>query len=405
MEAAMGNKKNKYLLFSVASWEFRRWFKVKDYVISLIITLAAAFILYGGKELLNKLDKDKIEIVVLNSDKAPITLPTESKLKLINKPIEEKEEYEKKLAAKEIEGILVINSIDGAVLHVNKEPHWINEIIEALNLVRQNVKLKESGIAPRILDNIFKPFDIKIQYTLSASKPTGTGEKIAAGILIGLMIVGIFITLSYQFVSVTGEKQLRITEVIVSAITPQTWIDGKILGISMLSILSLIFYGLSSLLFVAVANLFGSGWKIPLVISNPFILLMLILYALLGFLLWNIFFIAIAATINDPNTSARSSLMFLPLIPAGAAFFVLGNPDSTSMLILSLFPFTAPSVLVARMVLSPVPAWQILLSLLLILTTIYYIRRLAGKIFEVSILMYGKEPSWKEIAKWAGRKK
>ena len=57
----------------------------------------------------------------------------------------------------------------------------------------------------------------------------------AAGLLVGLMMLGVFTGIAYQFIVITGEKQLRVTEQVVSAITPQMWIDGKILGISLLA--------------------------------------------------------------------------------------------------------------------------------------------------------------------------
>jgi len=92
--------------------------------------------------------------------------------------------------------------------------------------------------------------------------------------------------------------------------------------------------------------------------------------------------------------------MMVPAIPIAIAFFALGNPDSIAMKLLSLFPLTSTPVISARMVLTEVSIIEILISLILLLVFTWYLRKAAGKIFAISVLMYGKEPTWREISKW-----
>lgn len=214
------------------------------------------------------------------------------------------------------------------------------------------------------------------------------------------MLFGVFISLAYQLAAITGEKQLRITELVVSAISPQTWIDGKILGISLLSLVTMVFYSFGSIFFVMISAAFGSGWSIPVLINNPALVLLLLIISIIGFFFWNIFFTAIAATINDPNTSARGSIMFIPIIPVSLAYFAIANPNSGFIKFLSVFPVTSPTILSARLVLTEVPALEIIFSIILLFISMWYMRKLAAKIFATSILLSGKEPEWKEIMKW-----
>ncbi|MDP3151013.1 MAG: ABC transporter permease, partial [Ignavibacteria bacterium] len=383
------------LTLEVTKWEFNRWFKLKDQIITLLISALISLLIFGGKALIEKFSDDKVELVVINSDVLPIKLSNESKIKLIKKEFTETDEQKKLLARKKIGGILILNDIDNIELTVNNEPAWLGELQKALTSARQQIKLKQSNISQEQLTNIFQQAQIKMNYTETKREESSTGEKVSAGIFIGLMLLGVFFGLSYQFVAITGEKQLRITEVIASAISPKTWIDGKILGISLLSIVLLITSALSTVVFIMVSSMFGSGWSIPLSLTNPLLIIVLFILSISGFLLWNTFFSAIAATINDPNTSARSSLMMVPVIPVAIAFYAIGNPDSLVMKILSLFPLTSSPVLSARLVLTDVPFIEILLSLILLIISIWYLRKAAGKIFSLSILMYGKEPSWK----------
>jgi len=323
------------LTLEVVKWEFNRWFKLKDQIITLLISALISLLIFGGKALIEKFSDDKVELVIINSGVLPIKLSNESKIELIKKEFAETDEQKKLLAKKEIGGILILNDIDNIELTVNKEPAWLGELQKALTSARQQIKLKQSNISQEQLKNIFQQAQIKMNYTETKREESSTGEKVSAGIFIGLMLLGVFFGLSYQFVAITGEKQLRITEVIASAISPKTWINGKILGISLLSIVLLVTSVLSTVVFIIVSSIFRSGWSIPLSITNPLLIVALFILSISGFLLWNTFFSAIAATINDPNTSARSSLMMVPVIPVAIAFYALGDPDSLVMKILS----------------------------------------------------------------------
>ncbi len=222
----------------------------------------------------------------------------------------------------------------------------------------------------------------------------------AAGVLVGLMMLGIFTGIAYQFVVITGEKQLRVTEQVVSAITPQMWIDGKILGISLLAFFTTATYVVSGLVFVLLSRVFGDGIDIPLKIGDPGLWIGLSLLAIGGFLMWNTFFGLVAATTDDPNTSARGSLMMLPVLPLAIAFLGLARPEALWMRILSILPPTSPTILTLRLVLTEVPWWEIALALTLLAVAIWLLRRAAGKVFGLAILMYGKEPSWRETLRW-----
>jgi ABC-2 type transport system permease protein len=393
------NKSDIKLVLEVTKWEFKRWFKLKEQVITLLIGALISLLIFGGKSLLEKLSDKEIEIAVISSN-LQIKLNTENKIKLLEKDLNELTSLKKLLSEEKIDGILFIKDIENAELIVNKEPSWLGIVQKSFNSARQQIKLKQSNISAEQLNEIFTQVDIKLSFTGIKKEISSTGEKVAAGLFIGLMLLGVFLGLAYQFVAITGEKQLRITEVIVSAISPQTWIDGKILGISFLSLAMLVTYSLTSVIFVFISSLFGSGWSLPLVITNPLLIIYLFIFSLAGFFFWNTFFSAIAATINDPNTSARGSLMMVPAIPVAIAFFALGNPDSIAMKILSLFPLTSAPVISARLVLTDVSVIEIIVSLLLLILSTLYLRKAAGKIFSLSVLMYGKEASWKEISKW-----
>ena len=135
------------LTLEVVKWEFNRWFKLKDQIITLLISALISLLIFGGKALIEKFSDDKVELVIINSGVLPIKLSNESKIELIKKEFAETDEQKKLLAKKEIGGILILNDIDNIELTVNKEPAWLGELQKALTSARQQIKLKQSNIS------------------------------------------------------------------------------------------------------------------------------------------------------------------------------------------------------------------------------------------------------------------
>ena len=171
---------------------------------------------------------------------------------------------------------------------------------------------------------------------------------------IGLTCLGVFLGMASFFTGITGEKQLRVTEQVVAAISPQTWVDGKLLGLTAAAFGTLLTYGAAMALFFVMLKLSGMDFPIPWAALRPEKLMFFLLLSVLGIFFWNCVFAAIAVTINDPNSSTRSSLMFLPLMFVGMGFPGLQKPDAPVMRALAVMPGTSPTVMTARLVLSDV---------------------------------------------------
>lgn len=393
--------KNFRIVLEIAKWEFSRWFKLKDQILTLIVSCGIGLIVWGGMTLLNRAEQDPITLPVVNSHLLSVTAPAASRL--VFEPVSADSEHvlREAVGRREIDGLLILRSIDTADLVVSRHPVWRHELEQLLIQARLQSKIRSMGVTPGQMADAFRPFSVNVVFHENAKKPAGTAEKIAAGIVIVLMLLGVFISFAYQFVAITGEKQLRVTEQIISAVSPQQWVDGKILGLSAFAFLSTMTYVVSILIFVGISGLFGKGLEIPVEITDALVIAALVLLGLGGYLLWNTFFAALAATINDPNTSARGSMILLPVIATiGAGLLALKNPDSLITQVLAVFPPTAPAALSARLVLTETSTWELLAAFLLLLVSIWIMRTVAGKIFHLGVLMYGKEPSLRELVRW-----
>jgi ABC-2 type transport system permease protein len=390
-----------HVVIAIAQWEFQRWFKIKSTITTLIISLAAALAFAGGRYWMEKQDRVPVEIVVVNSDILPISEEAGSRFKFVRSDGRGEDSLRAAVAAGEYDGLLLLHSLDRADLVVTKNPGWRSKLSERLDRERRLAKMAALNISTDQLADMMAPIRLEVIYSSTGTGPATTADKIAAMLLILLMLVGVFNSLACQLVAITGEKQLRMTEQILSAVSPQQWIDGKILGISLFAAAQTGVFVLSTVLFVGVSRLFGQSLPIPMEFGSALMLTLMLLASVGGFTLWNMFFAGMASIINDPNMSSKTGVMFLPvLISIFPALLVVKTPDGTLATVLTLLPLTSPSVLPARLVLTGVPWWEIGSSLILLAAMIWLARRAAARTFRVGMLMFGKEPSFREVFRW-----
>jgi len=213
---------------------------------------------------------------------------------------------------------------------------------------------------------------------------------------------------------VIEEKSNRVVEIIVSSVKPIHLMMGKILGIAAVSLTQL-------LIWIVTVSIIGLIYfQIPFFNElSPFsldqaldafmeanvlgFLVYLPLYYLGGYLLYSSLFAAVGSTVeNEKDSQALVLPITIPIILSFVLMFsVLENPDSILAIGLSIFPFTSPIIMMARLPFS-VPLWQLLISIVLLYTSFYLLTLLAARIYRIGILMYGKKPSPKEILKWMG---
>jgi ABC-2 type transport system permease protein len=385
---------------AVAAWEFGRFFKLRDQFISLLIGLGIGFGFYGVKKLIDREAAGSVRVVVLNREALPLEPKPGGRVALLDAAGRTEDDLRDAVGRREIDALLIVRDRDRADLLVRKEPVWRPELSEALTAARRRAALEASQLSPAQLASILAPVELTVTVHESGTRLPSQAEKITAGVLIALMLTAIFLGFSYLFTGITGEKQLRVTEQVVSAISPQTWIDGKLLGITATASLSAVVLGLTVATVMLVPRVLGGG-SLTIPTLAPGTVLLFLVLAVLGIFFWNCFFGAIAATINDPHTSSRSTVMMFPLLPVGLAFITLGKPDALAVRVLGILPGTSSAVLPARLLLTDVASWEIILALGLLAGAIAFLRRLAGRIFAVAMLIYGKEPTWKEVLRWA----
>ncbi len=388
-------------ILEISRWEFSRWFKFRSLLVTFSISIILSLAIIGSRYLTDKNNSSPVHIVVMNTKIMP-RLNTIGTRIVIQMPEGKSEaEWREALGRREIDGLLILHSLDSAELIVPKNPRWERDLQQILTAERRRLKLETMRVTEDQLADVMAPLVIDISYHELSHGPSSTSEKIAAGLLILIMLIGIFNSLGCQMVSITGEKQLRVTEQIISAVTPQQWMDGKIIGVSAYAAVVTLVMVLSALPIIFVMQSSSTGLPFNIGFPNPINLVILVLVTIGGFLFWNTFLAAFSATINDPNMSTRTSVLFLPLVPLiFSAVIALKAPDSILTRFLGLLPITSSAVLPVRIVITQISSWEIVVSILILFVSTWYTRIIAGRIFRTAMLMYGKEPSIKEMLHW-----
>ncbi len=295
-------------------------------------------------------------------------------------------------------------------------------------------RLAASNISSKQVDSAKSDVQLKTVTIENGKEKTGSVEAatliaFVVGILTYMLI---FIYGQMVVMGVMEEKTNRIAEVIVSSMKPFQLMMGKILGIGSVGLVQfgiwIVLMGVLQFLLpvifpklaedmmgqatsgadmtqvksAGVAMLFESLKTVPMAkvaICFP-------LFFLGGYMQYSSLFAAVGSTVNDsPQEAQQLTLpLTLPIIFSMVIMMkAVQAPNSGLAIFGSMFPLTSPIVMMARVPFD-IPTWQIVLSLVLLIASFIGTTWLAGKIYRVGILMYGKKTTWKEMLKWAFRK-
>lgn len=385
----------------IAGWEFRRYFKWKGELISLLIIALLALASFGGSGLISRLlSDDPAQLAVIGAQPGALAEDPAGMLIFSFHTAADETALMQQLLDEELDGIVYLDGASTRVV-VMEEADWLETLQGYLNQREQGERLARLNLTESDLAGILAPAAVQVDFHPEGNPPSSKGERVFVVVVLILMMIGILNSFGLFFVSITSEKQQRITEQVISAVNAQAWIDGKLIGISAMSIKAMITAGFTAFLSLLLYSQLSDQ---PLLLGGfsgrPLTLFNMIIFGFAGLMFWNCFLAAVAATVSDPNTSTRTPVMFLPMLAVGVGFAGLSQPDSLGMQILSWFPLTSMGVMPMRLGLGNVTWWEILLSLTLLVLATAWLRKAASAIFETSMMIYGKEPSWGEMMRW-----
>ncbi len=263
-----------------------------------------------------------------------------------------------------------------------------------------------------------------LKQNLLASKPKEVAERITKGanliiknvegsremaennflaILIPL-IAGILFMVSintsggYLLQAVVEEKENRTMEIMVTSISPSQLMAGKILGNLSVGLTQVIVWVLGGIVAITLLSRSNPQMDIGSMVNGSFLWLLLATF-LPSFIMVAALMAAVGATVTETREAQQVAGLFtLPIfMPLWFISIIFMHPNGGLARAFSLFPLTAPLTLPMRAVLTNLPAWEIILTISLLILTAIGAIWVASRAFRMGMLRYGKRLTWKEI--------
>lgn len=348
------------------------------------------------------------------------------------------------LAQEGVDGVLVIPADivkgEGTLIYHSNGPSSLDvesTITNQVNTILHDYKLASYQIEglQKILEDSKTNVGIR---SLRADKDSSeTSSMLSAGLgMVLTFMLYMFMILYGQMVmtSVIEEKNNRVLEIVVSSVKPTQLMLGKICGICLVAVTQILIWGilisclsafvLPALLPEQVATdmaALNAGASVTALNTDADILSamamlgdvyyiiklfgLMVLFLIAGFILYAAIYAAIGSAVDNIQDAGQfqSFIIFPIIIGLVMSMAVINDPSSSMAMWGSFIPFTAPMVMMARIPFG-IPAWEIWVSLAILVASFLAMVWIAAKIYRVGIFMYGKKPSVKELIRWINYK-
>lgn len=301
-----------------------------------------------------------------------------------------------------------------------------SSIEDAINHEIEATRIKALGITQAQIEAVKTNVSIKTQ-TLNG-KDNSSELTTVVGFITGGLIYFFIIFYGTQVMrGVIEEKTNRIIEVLISSVKPFELMMGKIIGIALVGLTQFALWVALTITITSVVSKvvyeskyegqnieqrIKSSTNEELDLSNeiqsslsainlPLVLGCFVFYFIGGYLLYSSLFAAVGSAVdNETDTQQFILPITIPLIFSFiVAQSIITNPNSELAYWCSFIPFTSPVVMMVRIAFGVV-WYELMISMLLLIAGFIFTTYLAGRIYRIGILMYGKKPTYQEIKKW-----
>jgi len=270
------------------------------------------------------------------------------------------------------------------------DPITVSRLRSALNRGLVEERLTATGMNPEEAETVAKGISINtLQVNLEGKAAKSAGNApIYTGMTMAFLLT--MTTLLYGLDaarSIIEEKSSRIFEVMLAVVRPDDLLAGKLIGVGAVGLTQIAIW------VVAAALLLGSAFAAPMLTGE---------FALHFSWMEGVLFPGLAATCE----TAQELQMYMPLAAApvwlsfGIIPLLMHDPNSAWSLAASFFPLTAPFVMAFRIGLQMPPAWEVAVSIGLLVLSVWAVLWFSTRLYRVGILMYGKRATLPELLRW-----
>ncbi|GAK10209.1 ABC-type Na+ efflux pump, permease component [Geomicrobium sp. JCM 19038] len=258
----------------------------------------------------------------------------------------------------------------------------------------QSTQLEQVGVEQAERELVLST-SVPVQTISSSGDGNEWLEDIIPAAFAGIVLLSIIMTGMMTLNSSMQEKKDKMAETLLSSVSANQLMQGKILGYFVVGMAQVAVW---LLLVIPFAEIF-SDFTIIEHLFTPITLLYL-LYAILGYLLFASMYVALGATMEDASTASNLTgmMMMLPFLPFALVWVFISDPNGIVSIVASYFPFSASAAMIVRIVmLDELPVLEIVISLLVLVVFVWFMMNAAGKVYRTAMLMSGKNVTPGEI--------
>jgi ABC-2 type transport system permease protein len=312
-------------------------------------------------------------------------------------------------------GYLVVNqqTVAGeAARYAGRNASSIPDMTQLRTALRQTIlstRLESIGIDnSRTKQLTFIPLNFSTERITERGRGGSGMASVLFGFAIGFLLYMTIIIYGQTIMSsVIEEKTSRVAEVVMSSVPTDTLLAGKVLGVGAVGLTQQILWIATTYILLKLREPLMAKLGAPAVsFSLPEISLgaaiLLLLFFLLGFIFYSSLYAAVGSAVNSEQEARQAATPLMIMVVSAGVFIqpVLLNPTGTTAQVLSLVPITSPIIMPIRMAVTGVPTIELAASLGFLVIGCAFALWLASRIYRVGLLMYGKRPTMREMARW-----
>ena len=288
----------------------------------------------------------------------------------------------------------------------------IADMAQIKSAIRETIlasRLEKVGLDnSRMKEITFIPLDFSTERITEKGRAGSGIASVMFGFAIGFLLYASIVIYGQTIMSgVLEEKTTRVAEVVMSSVPTDTLLAGKVLGVGAVGLTQQIIwivttYVLLQLRAPIMAKLGAPAMSFTLPDISLGAGVIFLLFFLFGFIFYSSLFAAVGSSVNSESEARQAASPLMIMIISTAVFIqpVLLNPTGTTARVLSLVPFSSPIIMPIRMAVIGIPPLELAASLGFLAIGCIVALWLASRIYRVGLLMYGKRPTIKEMARW-----
>ena len=304
--------------------------------------------------------------------------------------------------SKFIDGYLVIPStvVDSGQVRYFSESLSNIKIYTSLRRILNQLVIEQRMLDQDIDIALVGKLSRKIEfetYEIDELGKTSEGDELSSFLVPYLFLMILFMTvfMSGQLLlrSVMEERTSRTIEILLSSVTPDDIMKGKIMGLGALGMFQMVFY-----LVVGLSVTYYKGWATIDLPQIPFFMI----FFTTGYLFYAAIFAAMGTFFTSEQEAQQSSgiISLVAVLPMVFASYFITNPGSTFTIGLTYVPPLTPFMMIIRLGTGTVEMSEIIYATVLMAFSCWFMLGVSGKIFRTAILLYGKKITLHEVIKW-----